>query len=333
MVNQTFGTQVFNTNYDPNMVTGWGNRPYVWSTGVSVQQELLSGVALNVGFYRNSWGNLSMVDNTLTSRVRLHAVQHHGPARSAAARGRRAGGQRPLRFEPEQGRPGAATSTSSRPTVGPEMVNNWQGVDVGVNARLKNGLTVQGGTSTGRRLTDACAVRALVPERTSSTAIVPAGGLLTSLTNPYCRVVEPYRTSATGLATYLIPKVDVQTSLTWQSNPGTGDCRELRRDECGDCGRAAAARPQSLGRRQCHGEPDRAGHAVWRAAQQLRHAPEQDPAVRLEAAHHVGRRLQPHERGYRSSTYNNSFVPGGAWLTPTRIASARYMKVGAQFDF
>ena len=32
-------------------------------------------------------------------------------------------------------------------------------------------------------------------------------------------------------------------------------------------------------------------------------------------------------------TYNNSFVPGGTWLTPTRIASARYMKLGAQFDF
>jgi hypothetical protein len=31
--------------------------------------------------------------------------------------------------------------------------------------------------------------------------------------------------------------------------------------------------------------------------------------------------------------YNNSFVPGGAWLTPTRIASARYMKIGAGFDF
>src|SRR6185436_8953150 len=104
--------------------------------------------------------------------------------------------------------------------VGPDMVMNWQGVDVGVNVRAKNGLTVQGGTSTGRRMTDACDVRAVVPERTSSTAIVPSGGLLSSLTNPYCRVVEPYRTSATGLATYMIPKIDVQTSLTWQSNPG-----------------------------------------------------------------------------------------------------------------
>ncbi len=32
-------------------------------------------------------------------------------------------------------------------------------------------------------------------------------------------------------------------------------------------------------------------------------------------------------------TFNNSFVPGGAWLTPTRIAPARYFKMGGQFDF
>jgi hypothetical protein len=32
-------------------------------------------------------------------------------------------------------------------------------------------------------------------------------------------------------------------------------------------------------------------------------------------------------------TFNNSFVPGGAWLTPTRIAPARYFKIGGQFDF
>ena len=32
------------------------------------------------------------------------------------------------------------------------------------------------------------------------------------MTNPYCRVVEPYRTSATGLASYLVPKVGIQPS-------------------------------------------------------------------------------------------------------------------------
>ena len=175
MANQSFGTEVFNTNYDPAMVTGWGSRPYVWSTGVSVQQELMPRLALTVGYYRNSWGNLSVVDNS-ENAVRLHAVQHQGPARSAVARGRRTDCQRPLRSEPEQDRPGQQPPRARVRCRAGAM--NWQGVDVGVNARLRNGLTVQGGTSTGRRLTDACAVRALVPEVTPSTAIVPAGGLL-----------------------------------------------------------------------------------------------------------------------------------------------------------
>jgi hypothetical protein len=32
-------------------------------------------------------------------------------------------------------------------------------------------------------------------------------------------------------------------------------------------------------------------------------------------------------------TYNNTFVPGGSWLTPTTILPARYAKLSAQFDF
>ena len=33
------------------------------------------------------------------------------------------------------------------------------------------------------------------------------------------------------------------------------------------------------------------------------------------------------------TTYNQTFVPNGAWLTPTAIQPARYIKIGAQFDF
>lgn len=31
-------------------------------------------------------------------------------------------------------------------------------------------------------------------------------------------------------------------------------------------------------------------------------------------------------------TFNNTFVPGGTWLTPLTILPARYAKVGVQFD-
>ena len=103
-----------------------------------------------------------------------------------------------------------------------EQKENWQGVDLSVMARLRQGLTIQGGTSTGRRLSDACALRTAVPEQGAG----PSGAANTSIaggsvTNPYCRVVEPYVTEFKGLASYTIPKADVQVSGTWSSTPGS----------------------------------------------------------------------------------------------------------------
>jgi len=191
---------------------------------------------------------------------------------------------------------------------------------------------VQGGTSTGRRLTDACDVRAVVPERTSSTAIVPGGGLLSSLTNPYCRVVEPYRTSATGLATYLIPKIGVQTSLTWQSNPGP----EIAANYVATNAWIASG-PQPLGR-ALSGGANVTVNLIEPATMFGERRNNFD--LRLSKVLRFGtKRLTMSADGYNLTNadtvlaYNNSFVPGGTWLTPTRIANPRYMKLGAQFDF
>ena len=32
-------------------------------------------------------------------------------------------------------------------------------------------------------------------------------------------------------------------------------------------------------------------------------------------------------------TYNQTYVPGGQWLTPTSVITARFVKIGAQLDF
>jgi hypothetical protein len=330
MLNQSFGTQVFNTDYDPDMVTGWGNRPYVWSTSVSVQQELLSGLALTVGYFRNSWGNLSVVDNTLTSASDYTPFSIAAPLDPRLPGG---GGQTVSGlFDLNPNKVGQVKNLHQLGSNFADQSHNWQGVDVGVTARLKNGLMVQGGTSTGRRLTDACAVRAVLPERTSSTAIVPSGGLLSSLTNPYCRVVEPYRTSATGLAAYTIPKVDIQTSLTWQSNPGPEIAANYVASNA-----VIAAGPQPLGRVLSGG----ANVTVNLIQPGTLYGPRRNNFdMRVMKIQRFGaRRLTVSVDVYNLANsdtvlaYNNSFVPGGAWLTPTRIASARYMKIGAGFDF
>ena len=42
----------------------------------------------------------------------------------------------------------------------------WHGLDYSVNARLMNGLTIQGGATTGRGIRDTCDVQAKLPEAT-----------------------------------------------------------------------------------------------------------------------------------------------------------------------
>jgi hypothetical protein len=161
---------------------------------------------------------------------------------------------------------------------------------------------------------------------------VPAGGLLSSATNPWCHVEEPYRTSATGLATYLLPKIDVQTSLTWQSNPGPEIAANYVASNA-----VIAAGPQPLGRNLSGG-----ANVTVNLIQ---------PGTRFgERRNNFDMRLSKVQRfGAKKATvsvdvynlansdtvltYNNSFVPGGAWLLPTRIAAARYMKLGAMFEF
>ena len=96
----------------------------------------------------------------------------------------------------------ARTWSSPRRRFG-EQIQYWHGVDVNVNVRMRNGLTLQGGTSTGRE------VDRRVRGRSST---IRAGA--------NCRVTEPFRTQVKGLGTYTIPKVDVQVSGTFQSRPG-----------------------------------------------------------------------------------------------------------------
>ena len=124
-----------------------------------------------------------------------------------------------------------------------KQIENWQGVDVNVSARLRNGITVRGGTSTGRKLEDACALKAALPEQGANANGSNTGIAGDSLVNPYCRVVEPYKTRVSGLVSYTIPKADVQVSGTWRNNPGASLAANYITSNA-----VIAAGPQPLGR-------------------------------------------------------------------------------------
>jgi hypothetical protein len=333
MDNKSLGKEAFQRSYDPNYVTGYGVRPYNWGLGISVQQEVAPRVSVNVGYFRNWWGNWYVVDNRATSLADYTPFSINAPVDPRLPGG---GGQTInglYNLVPDK--VGLVDELAQSANNFAKQSENWQGVDVNLVARLRNGLTVQGGTSTGRRLQDSCAVRAVLPElgagpsglANNSIGGSTAGNAM-SVVNPYCRVVEPYQTQIRGLATYTIPVVGVQFSGTWSSTPGP--------DLAANYTVTNDVAFPSLGRNLSSGNvtvnlirpgtfyADRRNNIDFRIAKVMRYG-----RTRTQ----VGMDIYNATNTDVVTTYNQTFVPGGAWLTPTAIQPARYVKVSAQVEF
>jgi hypothetical protein len=325
MDNQNLGRQVFDRTYDPAFTEGWGARPYNWGLGLSVQQEIAPRVSVNAGYFRNWWGNWYTVDNRANTTADWTPFSITAPVDARLPNG---GGHTIgtlYNLVPTAVGKVDELATPSKSIA--EQTENWQGVDFGISARLRNGLTLQGGTSTGRRLSDSCALKAVIPEqgqgsRGGTTSI--AGG---SPVNPYCRVAEPYTTDIRGLATYTIPRIDLQVSGTWRNDAGPMLSANYTVT-------SAIAAP-SLGRNLSSGnvtvnliEP-----GTFYAGRR------QNIDVRVAKILRYGRtRTQIGFDVYNLTNtdvitgYNQTFT-ATRWLAPTSIQPARYAKISAQFDF
>jgi hypothetical protein len=51
------------TQYNPNLLSGWGVRPYNYEFTASVQRELVPRVSVDVGLLRRIFGNFQVTDN------------------------------------------------------------------------------------------------------------------------------------------------------------------------------------------------------------------------------------------------------------------------------
>jgi hypothetical protein len=100
---------------------------------------------------------------------------------------------------------GAQNYMTSEKDYGDARTAYWHGFDFTGTARLANGVTVQGGTSTGRAVRDICNVTRALPE------------LLGTARVDSCDVTENWTTVFRGLASYTLPKVGVLVSASIRS--------------------------------------------------------------------------------------------------------------------
>jgi hypothetical protein len=332
MADKSLGKEKFNRTYDPNFVTGSGVRPYNWALGVSVQQEVMPRVSVNVGYFRNWWGNWYVVDNLATTVADYTPFSIRAPvdARLPNGGGYVVSGLYDL-VPTKVGLVDEFATSSNNYT---KQAERWQGVDVNVSARLRNGLTLQGGTSTGSRHEDSCALKAAVPEQGTgvngaNTSV--AGG---SLVNPYCLTNEPYRTQIRGLASYTIPRVGVLVAGTWSVNPGASLAANYVVNNA-----VIAGGPQPLGRVLSGGAANVTVNLL------------EPNTVFGERRQNIDLRVSKIVRFGRTRTqvgidiynlmntdtvtaYTQTFSPTTtSWLTPNTIVPARYVRFNAQIDF
>ena len=209
-LNPNFGNPAVATTYDPKIMNGWGVRPYNWEFSASVQQEVLPRVSANFGYFRRIRSNFWVTDNEAVSASDYSYYSVTVPV------------------DPRL--PNSGQVISGLPDLNPDKVGqihnvvkdasqfgnqieHWDGFDLSATGRLTN-LTLQGGVSAGRRLTDNCAVVTKVPE--AEFQAVP--GL--SVIFPFCNVREPMLTQVKASASYQLPRYGIRVSGTLQSVTG-----------------------------------------------------------------------------------------------------------------
>jgi hypothetical protein len=327
--NQNFGKNVYSLSYAEKILEGWGTRPADWQIGVTLQQEVLPRVSVEVGYTRRWLQNFTVTDNRAVSPEDFDQFSITAPLDPRLPNG---GGyviSGLYNVKPEK----FATATDNLRTYAPDygsISQIYNGVDVNVSARLQSGLTVRAGTSTGQRRTDYCDIRAKLPEQTqgfSTGSEVPAF----SPTNPYCLYEPGVTTRLTGAGSYTIPKIDVLVSGTFQSTPGEPLLANWNVTN-------AIAQP-SLGRPLSAAggsvvvnllEPgmmnfDRVNQLDFRVGKILRLGGRRRANVSLDLYNALNLDTV--------LGYNQTFVPGGNWLVPTSVLTARTAKITVQYDF
>jgi hypothetical protein len=212
--NLNFGNPFSTTTVNPDVLHGWGIRPYDWQFSASVQHELMRRVAVDVAYNRRVFGNHFFTDNRAIGTQDFDSATITAPSHADLPDG----GGYPVTFVTRNSRSpiGATDNYYTFASDYGEVTTYWHGVDFSVNARTSGGITFQGGTSTGRGVRDYCEITTALPE-----LFVTVGAVLANAQTAACAVDEPWLTTYRSSVTYTLPTIDVLLAGSIRSTPNT----------------------------------------------------------------------------------------------------------------
>ncbi len=209
-----WGLPRITTFHDPNWAFGWGSRESNWELSGGIQQELVSGMSLDVAYFRRIWIARSVVDDRALSGGDFELGTVNVPSDPRLP----GGGGGTLSFYDQ--RPGTLAVPDALTVRAGDFggeTETWNGFDVTVDARIE-GILLQGGLSTGRTSRDYCDLQGALPEALPTRA---AGGTFGADTTvlEHCSRSESWLTQVKLIGSYTFP-YDIQVSATLQNQNG-----------------------------------------------------------------------------------------------------------------
>jgi carboxypeptidase family protein len=326
MTNQNFGRTVPGTAYDPEVLNGWGKRGYNWEFAAGVQHEILPRTSLEVTYFRRWFGNFIATDNRAVAASDYTQYQITAPSDSRLPNG---GGYAVTGlYDLNPNKVGQVDNYITFADNFGDQFEHWNGIDVTANSRFA-GIQFMGGLSTGRQSADFCGVVEKLPEMLFGLRTLARTNAASVLVpQQYCAMEEGFLTQVKFVGSYTIPKIDVQFGGSYQNIPGT----QLAANFVANNG---VVQP-SLGRVLSGGannvtvsilEPgkiygERVNQLDLRFAKILNLGGVRRATVSLDLAN-----------AFNANTVLTESVVYTTWRQPQSILTARFVKVGLQFNF
>ncbi len=204
--NRDFGSALSATRVNPDIMSGWGVRPVDQQFNISVQQEVLPRVSVEVGYARRSWDNIYYTHSEGLTSASYDVIDFPIPQHPDLPGG--GGGTARYQIINQAGQTAFPNNIFTNAPAGADDTYSWQGMDLNVNARMRNGLTIQGGTTSGAGRQEFCGVWAAYPNLVGNNRL------------DACDIQEEWTTNFRGLASYTIPRIDVLVSTIMRSTLG-----------------------------------------------------------------------------------------------------------------
>jgi hypothetical protein len=335
----TFGRNVSTTNTDPGVLNGWGKRGYNWEYTVAVQHQIAERMSVNGGYYRRAFGN-----QTFTDDLRYDASSYDSFCITAPVDPDLPGGGGydvcgVMDLKPAVFAQGLPTNQLIRfsDDFGGET-NRFQGFDINIEARFRNGSFLKGGVAATSRLFDNCnliaaGLDAVIPNPITAqgTEVYPDG-------SRSCHREYPYRPDVKLSGAYSLP-FDIQLSGTYQFSRGVQTGGAGPSIQANWAVLSAVANP-FIGRNWT----GTASRTIQLIREGLDFGDHNLNQLDLRASKRVGfgrYRVRVDFDVYNifnsswpftvSSTY--STAANSAWQRPTNVLQSRFFKLGTQLSF